>query len=211
MNLSLSVREYVFLVLLVVTPVAMWYLVFRPQSEATDMMVSDIRAKSAKLEQIDAARQIAVNNVKEDIEQLKQAVAMVDSRLPDAEQTGRMMEDIDTLAKINNLIMMQITPMSRQSPITEALKDRFESQWYEVELQGNFLGLYTFLQALENQPQRLIRIHSLSLGKLSAGRAKVEGDVTARLTLITFFRKPPSPDEPQTPKRPGIVAKDFRR
>ena len=99
----------------------------------------------------------------------------------------------------------QITPVTRTSELTEALSSRFGSQWVIVDLQGDFMGLYQFIQDIENQPRRIMRINKLTVTKLT-GREGVEGTIKASFELITFFRLPP---EPKDKDKTSAAAKDL--
>lgn len=206
--MKLSLREYVFVAMLLSMPVIMWYMVFRPQNQATDLMVQDIQHKSATLARMEDTQRAAVQHVKDDITLLEQALERMNKRLPDAEQTGSVMHELSLLAATNGLNTRAIEPFSNRTPLTEAVNTRFGAQWIRLELEGDFLGFYAFLQDLENQPTRIIRVHTMTLTRSTTSRTqeKTEGRIRATLELVTFYRmpveKPNSPEKDQADDSP---------
>ena len=57
----------------------------------------------------------------------------------------------------------------------------------EMKLEGNFMGFYAFLLALENQP-RIMRIRKMNLTK---PEKSPEGTMHATFEMIVFFERAP--------------------
>lgn len=196
MRFSLSPREYVFLVLLVATPVAMWYLVFKPQNDLTEVMMSQMQHMTEKLGQYEQVREMAVENVEGDIDQLEAAMAIINSRLPDSDELGQVVQEINELAANNNLAVIRMNPNKGENELTRALSSKFGSLWLRIELQGDFMNLYRFLQQMEVQPKRILRINYMKINTTRG--AQVEpGTVNVDLQILTFYRLPQEDEEPK--------------
>ena len=63
-----------------------------------------------------------------------------------------------------------------------------------MTLEGDFLGFYAFLQALENQP-RIMRIHEMELEMLDKHGVPT-GRVQASFTVTIFFEPSDGKDKP---------------
>lgn len=199
MKISLSPREGIFLLLLIATPVAMWYFVFKPQNELTNLMATEMQDMSEKLGQYEQVREVAVENVEGDIQKLQAAMAVMKTRLPRTNELGPVFKEINGLAARNHLAVIRLNPFDREDKLTQALASQVGSQWLRVELQGDFMNLYTFLQELEVESKRIMRIHQIKI-IASRGSYIEPGTVNAELQILTFYRLPPKPEKkPEQP------------
>lgn len=200
MKIALSPREYIFLLLLIATPAAMWYMVFKPQSELTNLLVEEMADMSDKLGRYEDVRQLAVDTVEDDIEQLDKALEIMNARLPDDDQVAQVLQELNAMARKNNLAVVLLTPTKRENDLTKALESRFGAQWFKVNLQGNFMDFYKFMQDLESQTERVLRVNEI-LVFATRGANFEPGTVNAELEIITFYRRPPATKE--EPKKPA--------
>ena len=181
--MKFSIREIIIVALLMAIPVGAWWFVFRPRNAHEQKMRAQIESKQAKLQELNRAT-ATIGNLKKEIGSLEEAVAFFHSKLPSAKEIDKVLQEIWRLAQSSELTTKSIRTLDKtKKNTTPAVGGPYAEQPISVQLEGNFLGLYTFLQALENQP-RIMRIHSLSLDKAKKGP---EGNVEASFIMSIFF------------------------
>ena len=184
--MKFGLREIVFVALLVIVPVASWSLVFRPMNaEAADIR-EQIEAKQARLRELDRAT-ATIGDLKSRIEKLEEAMVFFRSKLPNEKEIDKVLEEVWQLAERNRLATKSIRTLKRtQAQQLGPTGRSCSEQPIGVLLEGNFLGFYSFLQALENQP-RIMRIQKMDLTKAARGP---QGDMRAEFTMTIFFEGP---------------------
>lgn len=196
--MKFGLREIVFIVLLMGIPLGAWWFVFRPWNAREIEMRRQIERKQAKLRELNRAT-ATIGNLRNEIDALENAVAFFHSKLPSAKEIDKVLQEIWRLAESSRLTTKSIRTVkkTKQSGLGSP-EGLYAEQPITVQLEGSFLGFYTFLQAMENQP-RIMRIHDLELKKKKAGP---EGHVEANFTMSIFFE---SNDEakPCPPKKPA--------
>jgi len=183
--MKIGLREVVFVILLMGIPIGAWWFVFRPRNAREAEIRSQIEAKQAKLQALNHAT-ATLGNLKKEIDSLEKAVAFFHSKLPNEKEIDKVLQEIWRLAESSQLTTKSIRVVdkaSRNLPV--AAGGGYAEQPISVQLEGSFLGLYTFLQALENQP-RIMRIHNLSVTKSKKGP---EGHVEASFVMSIFFEQ----------------------
>lgn len=183
--MKLTVREIVFLVLLFAIPLGMYFMVFMPRAKAQKAMQKAIDTQQEQLSELTASRDKAISNTEEDIDLLKNAVKIMRARLPEARQADKVIQDISILINANNL---QTRKMQTSQPrgATVPVEEDYGQQWMMIELEGDFMGFYSFLQAMENLP-RVIRVHRMRIDKLEG--KELEGQISAMLEIQIFFKR----------------------
>lgn len=168
-------REAVFILLLLAMPVAAYFFVFQPRSAQVAEARAEIVAKQSKLKELEAATK-SIDDLGDEIDRLRQAIDLVEQKLPAQRDVEIVLRDVWRLAAENKL-----TPKSvRTDKIVDA------SQYAELPIKmtiiGDFSGFYTFLQELEKLP-RITRTPTMTLKK----QDKEEGTMQADMVLSIFF------------------------
>jgi Tfp pilus assembly protein PilO len=176
-----GLRETIFVVVLMCIPVSAWWFVLRPMNERKAEMIKEIEANQEKLRALNRVTG-TIGDLQKEIEARRQAIDYFQAKLPSEKEIDRVLEEVWRLAETNRLITKSIRTLKRkQSSLTSGGGP--SEQPIAVQLEGDFHGFYTFLQALENQP-RIMRIQEMSLGKL---RDAPEGSVKASFEMFVFF------------------------
>ncbi len=177
-------REVVLLVILLAIPVSAWWFAFRPHNANNAQMRLVIEAKQEKLKALDRATG-TIGSLKKEIATLTKAVAFFESKLPSKKEIDKVLQEVWRLAEANKLVTKSIRTLDhKKSGFTTAASSHCE-QPIAVKLEGNFTGLYLFLQALESQP-RIMRIRQM---KLTKPDGVPQGHINAEFTMSVFFEK----------------------
>ena len=181
--MKFGVREAAFALLLIVIPLGAWWFVFHPNDLLSAEMRKQIDAKQLKLRQLNRVT-ATVGDLKSEIASLKKAVIFFQSKLPNEKEIDKVLREVWNIAEESRLTTKSIRALKNRNYNTSSTPPGPHSeQAIAMKLEGDFMGLYGFLQALENQP-RIMRIHSLKL--VHPDKAD-PGAVTADITMSIFF------------------------
>ena len=154
-----GIRELVFLVVLLAVPVASWWYVFKPRNTEILQAHLEIEIKQAKLRKLhEVAKRI--DDIGLAIEQGREAVELVEAKLPNREQVEDILENVWQLAKRNRLTLKSV---ESEKPVPAAL---YMEQPLKIIVTGRFDGFYQFLLEMENL-SRITRIPRMRLERLS--------------------------------------------
>ena len=181
--MKFGLRESVFVMLLTAIPVGAWWFVFRPSNLREEQMRVQIEGKQAKLRELNHVTAM-VGDLKKEIASLEENVEFFQSKLPSEKEIDKVLDEIYRLASDNDLTVREMNvPKDRGRKYLAFGGGLHSEQPMEIKFQGDFLGLYAFLQALENQP-RIIRVHSMKIERLKGEPA---GTITADIVVSIFF------------------------
>lgn len=177
-------RQVVFVFLLVGILVGSWFLVFRPRDVWDTRMRQQIDAKQKQLQKLNRAT-ATIGDLKAEIAELEKAIAFFQSKLPSEKEIDKVLEELWRLAEGNNLAIKSINAMRRGQPSPFiAVGGPHAEQPIKMKFEGDFIGFYGFLLALEAQP-RIMRIQRMTLNCTDAGR----GLVTVEMEMSVFFEQ----------------------
>lgn len=199
--MKFGIKEIIFLVLLLSIPLANWALVIRPGEKRRDAMLEQIGKKQTKLSQIRAAAADR-KAMQEQVASLQEAVVYFHSKMPHEKEMDKVLNEVALMAQENHLTSKSIRQVQKNNAdnVFNLSEDMTQSeQPIDVQLEGNFLGFYTFLQALENQP-RIMRVSRMTLRKSSDGP---EGMMTAAFNVSIFFERADSKSKAASARRKG--------
>ena len=180
-----GLREAVFTVLLLAVPAGAWWFVFRPNNARSAEMLRQIDAKREKLKALNHAT-ATIGDLKRKIGSLETAIGFLQSRLPDEQEIDKVLQETWKLAESNQLKTRSIRTLAwREDRAFTATGGSQVELPIEVQLEGDFVGFYTFLQALENQP-RIMRVRSV---KLARPKKAPVGHVLATFEMSIFFER----------------------
>ena len=184
--MKLGVREWILLGLLAAIPLGSWWFVFRPRNTEITKAKMDIKAKQAKLEQMNRAVE-AKEALKSDIDAYNQAIEFFQSRLPQEKEMDQVLREVWHLAQVNNLSAKSVRTLKRSRGVTVVdPTGPYAEQPVVLELEGDFnAGLYSFLLDLEMRP-RITRIHQMDIERLKNGS---EGQIRVAMVMSVFFER----------------------
>jgi len=177
-------RQIVFVTMLLGMMVGAWYFVFRPRDLDNARMQIQIEAKRRQLQKLNRAT-ATIGDLKREIADLEKAIEFFQSKLPSEKEIDRVLEEVWRLAEANRLTTKGIytTKRAGASPFIADGASQTE-QPIKMEFEGDFLGFYGFLLALENQP-RIMRVRQITLEDLGTSK----GAIKARVDMSIFFEK----------------------
>lgn len=181
--MKVGLRECLVLGVLVAIPLCAWWLVFRPHNRRDNEMRKQLEAKQARLQALNRATG-TIGNLRREIGSLHKGIKFFQSKLPSEKEIDKVLREVWNLAEANHLTTKSIRTQKRAGPSRYAAPGHSaHEQPIEMRLEGDFMGFYAFLQALENQP-RIMRIHKMELEKKTDGP---QGLVQASFVVSVFF------------------------
>ncbi len=176
-------REIVFLVVLLVVPVASYFYVFKPRNTEIHQAQREVEIKQAKLDKLREVTE-KIDDIGLAIEQGRSAIDLVEAKLPSARDVEVILEDVWQLAATAR---MDVKSVKSDTALPAA---GYMEQPLKVVMEGQFDGFYQFLMALENLP-RITRIHQLKLERNNSQRRNdgepTSGMMKAEFTLSIYF------------------------
>ncbi|MBT3199156.1 MAG: type 4a pilus biogenesis protein PilO [Phycisphaerales bacterium] len=181
-------RELIFALVLLAIPMAAWHLEFAPRQRRQTELKANITAKQAKLNKLFAKKQLsgAIGNLRTEIAESKEAVAIFRSRLPDEKDIDQIVREVWRLAKSNKLspTSLRTIPPRKDKQFTSGAGPHGE-QPVLIQLEGNFNGLYSFMIDLEAQ-SRIMRVRQMILKSQDKEHS---GLVSATIEFSIFFER----------------------
>ena len=182
-----GLRELIFLVVLLAVPVASWWYVFKPRNTEIAQARMEIEIKQAKLDKL---REVAnrIDDIGLAIEQGREAVELIEDKLPNRDQVEVILEKVWQLAKRNHLNLKSV---KSEKPVPATL---YMEQPLRVSMTGRFDGFYQFLLEMENL-SRITRVPRMKLERImkTGGPNDAEFDtgvMQADFTLSIYFEQP---------------------
>ncbi len=185
------VRQGVFVLLLLVIVGGAWYFLFHPRDLEDQQMRVAITAKQKQLQKLNQAT-ATIGDLKEEIANLDKAIQFFQSKLPNEKEMDKVLEEVWRLAESNNLTTKGIyaTRSNGVSPFVPVGATQIE-QPIKMEFEGDFMGFYSFLIALEAQP-RIMRIREIKLEPKNSSPDDAKGLVKASVMMSIFFENQPN-------------------
>lgn len=175
-------REIVFVALLIAIPSGTWRYVIRPRNARAEQIHQAIKAKQEELKALDRTRD-AIGDLKKEIAELSEAMAFLESKLPNEKGIDKVLHSLWQLAKSNELVTKGIRARDRKESGVFSLRSPHCDQLITMQLEGNFMKFYAFLQDVEAQP-RITRIREI---KITEAKDAPEGFIQADFTMSVFF------------------------
>ena len=180
-------RELIFLVVLLAVPVASWWYVFKPRNSEIAQARMEIEIKQVKLDKL---REVAkrIDDIGLAIEQGREAVELIEAKLPNRDQVEDILANVWQLAKRNHLSLKSV---KSEKPVPATL---YMEQPLRVSMTGRFDGFYQFLLEVENL-SRITRVPRMKLERITetGGLNDDEFDtglMRAEFTLSIYFEQP---------------------
>jgi len=175
-------REIIFLVVLLVVPVASYFYVFKPRNQEIKQAQVEVENKQAKLDKL---REVTgqIEDLGMAIDHGRAAINLVEAKLPSARDVEVMLEDVWKHAAEARLNVKSVKS-EKSVPLAGYME-----QPLRVSMAGEFKGFYDFLIALENLP-RITRIHEMTLDQTpsrGSGRDSERQVMKADFVLSIYF------------------------
>ena len=178
------IRQVLFVMLLGGVLAGAWMLVFRPRNAADAVMRQQIEAKQKQLRKLNRAT-ASIGNLRDELSELEKAIGFFQSKLPNEKEIDKVLEELWRLGEANQLTTKGVFTVGRGPASTFiAAGGPHAEQPIKMSFVGDYMGFYSFLLAVENQP-RIMRIRQLSI-KQEKG---AEGRITADLEMSIFFER----------------------
>ena len=185
--MKFGLRELVFVVLLMAIPLGSYAMIFRPANARELAMKKEIEVKQAKLAQLNKTTG-TIGSIQQEVESMEKGINTLSAKLPSEKEIDKILQEVWRLAESNKLITKSIRTMDKDAEPTFAAADGpHAEQPITMKLEGDFLGFYSFMLALENQP-RIMRIRKMTLTKPDKSP---DGYVEAVFEMTVFFERFP--------------------
>jgi type IV pilus assembly protein PilO len=169
-------RTLIFVVLLLAMPIAAYMLMFKPLNLQKDAAIQETAQKEQKLQDL-ASAMARTKDLPAEIESLKKAISLLESRLPEEKEMDRVLQEVWEKAKTNNLNVKSVRNAKA------VVGPNYSEQPIKMVIQGQFYpGFFKFLSDVEALP-RLTKINEM---KVEADE-KNNGAITAELTMTIYF------------------------
>lgn len=185
--MKFTMRELVFVIVLMGIPMGTWWFVFRPLNTLDAEVRQQIDTKRNKLEILYRTTG-TIEDRQREIDALEGAIAKLEAKLPNKKEIDKVLRETWDLAEKNSLTTKSIRPLrvNNNNSLTGGIGPHIE-QPISVKLEGDFKGFYGFLQALETCP-RIMRIKKLSIKKI-ADDDSPPGYIQAEFVMSIFFEE----------------------
>ena len=178
-----KIYKALFLVVLVGMPLAAWRMAFVPRNAMAGRLESQVAAKREKLKAVNKAT-ATIGNLEKEIEALHKAISFLRAKLPTEKEIDKVLQEVWGLAEQNRLITKSIRTMERKKMPADVVASMGQGeQPITIQLEGDFLGFYSFLQALEKQP-RIMLLREMTMNK---AESSPQGHVSVEFIVTIFF------------------------
>jgi len=171
-----ALRKAIFVVFLVGLAWAGYQFMIKPANRDLAQTRQRNQAKRAKLAEFEEAT-LAAQDMAKQMEQLQDAVAFFESKLPPTNEIHKVLEKVTVIAQKQGLKPKTIRTLNRK------LNSGYVEQPLIMELEGNFRSFYSFLLEMEKLP-RIMKVRKLDLSK----KSKLEGQISAKCVVSVFFQ-----------------------
>lgn len=173
--MNFSMREIIFIVVLLAMPISSYWFVFKPRNEQITQARKEIEHKELLLQKLQAATAQSADLAREN-QAILEEIELVQSRLPTDKEVDVILRQVAELALQNNLKLERV----RAGKAITATS--YMEQPLEMLITGNFDNYYKFMLELE-QLKRITRLPKLNL---KAAREQ-NGQMEAEFTLSIYF------------------------
>lgn len=173
----MSLRQMIFIAVLLAVPLTSFFLVFAPQNRAITRAKEEIEVKKTMLDKLreETAKTADLSKLNETI---AEAIQNIEARLPEGKDMDFVLRDVANVAAECGLRVLQFKRADKPLQAGEAME-----QPMDVEITGGFDGFYKFLLDLEKLP-RITRITDLKIKR----NEQSDGDMRATFKLSVFYQ-----------------------
>ena len=180
-----GLRELIFLVVLLVVPVASYMYVFKPRNDQITEATAEVEQKQTRLAKLKEVEK-RIDDIGLAIEETKEAIELINDRIPPEKQVDEIVANIWQLATQNGLTSKSVKAEKPQ-PAT-----LYMELPYKVVMEGQFDGFYQFLLDLERL-DRITRVHKMELSRTDSragpkGQSVDPGSMKAEFILSIYYQ-----------------------
>jgi Tfp pilus assembly protein PilO len=190
----LKARELIFVALLFAIPLGMWKMVFIPRQASEQALIAEIAEKEEVMQKLELTASDAIKNAENETEMLEEVIAKMCDRLPEKNDLDAVLQGLSLQAKGNGLSLTNSRGVSSKTvPVTLAPGQkppppkRFLKSYRSMDVEGPFLGFYSFLQSIERS-STIIRVVELKISKYNRG--EIGGAVQVSMKLVLYYQNP---------------------
>jgi type IV pilus assembly protein PilO len=169
-------RKVVFFVLLIAVTYIAYRFMIKPANKNLAEQKAKVQAKVARLAEFEQATAAAEGLTKQ-LQQLQEAVAFFESRLPPSSEIDKVLRDVTVIMEEKGLRSKRVLRLKEKD------NSGYIEQPLKMELVGNFTSFYSFLLELEKLP-RIMKIRELELKK----EIDQEGQIATNFIVSIFFQ-----------------------
>ena len=173
--MKFGLRELLFFVVMLGLLASTYFFVFTKANQKREALRREIQHKQQALSELRQST-AGIDDLNKKIENLKQAIAFFESKLPQEKEFDKILKEVSQMAEANSLQTKTVRTLKSERFAT------YSEQPIQMSLAGNFNGFYAFLLQLEKLP-RITRITNMTLQKIQDR----DGEMQASLTLSIFF------------------------
>ena len=171
-----ALRKVIFVAFLIGLAWAGYQYMIKPANRDLAQTRQRNQTKRAKLAEFEEAT-VAAQDMAKQMEQLQDAVAFFESKLPPTNEIHKVLEKVTVIAQKQGLKPKTIRTLNRK------LNSGYVEQPLIMELEGNFRSFYSFLLEMEKLP-RIMKVRKLDLSK----KNELEGQIAAKCVVSVFFQ-----------------------
>ncbi len=175
--MNLSLRQLIFVVILLAVPLASFFLVFAPQNRDITKAKEEIELKKATLEKLREATSKTDDLLKANTD-IRHSIESINARLPSDKDMDLVLRDVANIAAGAGLKIPTFRRADKPLPAGEAME-----QPLDVTITGDFDGFYKFLQELEKLP-RITRITDIKITRSDES----DGEMKAEFKLSVYYK-----------------------
>lgn len=173
--MKLGFREILFLAVMLGLFGCTYFMVFKKANARRADLRAEISKKQKSLADLKRSTS-GIDDLARKIEELQQAIAFFESKLPKEKEIDDILESLSRLASANSLTTKTVKTLKPEAAAN------YREQPIQMSVSGDFNGFYAFLLQLEKLP-RLTRVTQLKLDKIQDH----DGEAQATITLSIFF------------------------
>lgn len=175
--MSSGFRKLIFLLVLLGTAYVAFQYMIKPANKRIAEQKLRVQQKLDKLARFEQAR-AKVKDLDAQVEQLQDAVAFFESKLPPSSDIHKVLKQVTVIAQQQGLKTKSIKTL----PLAQS--NGYIEQPLKMELSGDYIAYYSFMTELERM-DRITRVRELELRK----QPKNEGQANATFTMSIFFQQ----------------------
>lgn len=161
---------------IIVAAFVLFYAVaYYPQNRQLQAIQDQIRSRQREL-QTNQSQASKLPRVREQVDRLRARLERFDKRMPPQPELGQFIRDINQISHRSSMRKLSVQPGATRK------NDLFSEMPVNLSFEGDFLGIFAFLQQAEDM-ERLTRIRALSIH----GKDMTRGDVEVRVSMNIYF------------------------
>ncbi|MEX0776597.1 MAG: type 4a pilus biogenesis protein PilO [Phycisphaeraceae bacterium] len=172
-----GIREAIFFLLLLATPVAVYFFDLEQRNARIDEAKEEYSQKQVKLKQLEAATR-SITDLGQEIDKLSNTIEVFEAKLPAQREVEVILQQVWEMASRHELVPKSVRT---DKPIDHA---KYSELPIKMVIAGDFDGFYSFMLELERL-SRITRLPQLKMKKVMT--PSETASMEAELTLSIFF------------------------